>query len=117
MSKPEICVFVLTIIKLVNNIIPDNINLALGQPASQSSTYPGYNANRTVDGYNDLCTNTNDQGGGPNWLMIDLQQIINIGYVVVTNRVDCCGKGNDDDYDEDEDDDDDDDDDDADDSR
>ena len=37
------------------------------------------------------CTNTNDPAGGPNWWMVDLQQTITIGYVILTNRGDCCG--------------------------
>ena len=75
---------------------PDGFNLAIGKPADQSSTYIDaagiYNASRAVDGLIGLCTNTKDGPGGPNWLMVDLGQIYSIGYVVVTNRVDCCRK-------------------------
>ena len=74
-----------------------DFNIALGKPASQSSTYMWYstplNANLAVDGYvNTLCTNTNDGPGGPNWLMVDLGQIYSIGYVVLTNRLGDCRK-------------------------
>ena len=38
------------------------------------------------------CSNTNDGPGGPNWLMVDLQMIHNIGYVVMVNRGDSWGE-------------------------
>ena len=74
-----------------------DFNIALGKPATQSSTYMWYStpliANLAVDGYVDtICTNTDDGPGGPNWLMVDLGQIYSIGYVVLTNRVECCRK-------------------------
>ena len=79
------------------------INLALGKPTNQSSTESAHSSSYAVDGIlntNALaspgCTSTNDPAGGPNWWMVDLEQTITIGYVVLTNRADCCSK---DDYD------------------
>ena len=69
-------------------------NLALGRPASQSSTWGGWDASRVVDGNPDpnanhgSCCNNNDGPGGPNWLMVDLGRYYTIAYVVATNRVD-----------------------------
>ena len=69
-------------------------NLALLKPATQSSTWSGWGADRAVDGnyntngYAGSCTNTNDAPGGPNWLMVDLQRVYTVGYVVVVNRAD-----------------------------
>ena len=78
------------------------LNLAMGKPATQSSTYGNdlkWAANRVVDGnpnpdglFGYSCSATNDGPGGPNWLMVDLGSVYTIGYVVVTNRGDCCGE-------------------------
>ena len=75
-------------------------NLAQGRPASQSSTWGGWDASRVVDGNPDpnanhgSCSNTADSPGGPNWLMVDLGRYYTIAYVVATNRGDCCGEIN-----------------------
>ena len=75
------------------------VNLALSKPAFQSSTWCGYNASLVVDGNPNTdfngggsCSNTNDEAGGPNWLVVDLQQPFNISYVVLTNRGDGWGE-------------------------
>lgn len=73
-------------------------NLALGKPASQSSTYwNSYNpaAGKAVDG------NTNGDFGGASvthtnydaqaWWQVDLQAVQPVGDVVLYNRTDCCG--------------------------
>ena len=74
------------------------INLALGKPTNQSSTAGNHLSSYAVDGIlitnammSPGCTSTNDPAGGPNWWMVDLQHTIAIGYVVLTNRGDCCG--------------------------
>ena len=77
------------------------VNLALGKPTNQSSTMNMHSSRYAVDGMfntnaglSPWCTNTNDPAGGSNWWMFDLQQIILVGHVVLTNRADCCGKKN-----------------------
>ena len=74
-------------------------NLALKKPTTQSTTSDFYYSSYAVDGLfntnalsGPYCAVTSDPAGGPNWWMVDLQQIITIGYVVLTNRADCCGK-------------------------
>jgi len=71
-------------------------NLALRMPTNQSSTSSFQNSSLAVDGLFNTrapyCAVTNDSAGGPNWWMVDLQQLITIGYVVLTNRADCCGE-------------------------
>ena len=70
-------------------------NLAYGKPATQSGTGFGGDASRAVDG------NTNGAFGagsvshtatdGPDqWWQVDLEEALNIGYVVLFNRSDCC---------------------------
>ena len=77
-------------------LFSDDFNIALGKPANQSSTYingnTSYYASRAVDGNIEQFSSTNDGPGGPNWLMVDLEQMYSIGYVIITNRVDCCRK-------------------------
>ena len=67
--------------------------MARGQPVTQSSTFDGYPADRSVDGNYEtdgfaFCSATNDDPGGPNWFMVDLGSISAIKYVVATNRGD-----------------------------
>ena len=75
-------------------------NLALRRPAYQSSTFPGSSAARAVDGNADPdyghnhCSSTQDPPGGPNWLVVDLEDFYLVNFVVVTNRNDCCRKFN-----------------------
>ena len=78
--------------------VDQNVNLALFQPAWQSSDYPNNNvepnrsASLAVDGnydpnaYNIHCSHTNDLPGGPNWLVVDLGLPFYIDRVVVCNR-------------------------------
>ncbi|MEX1366835.1 MAG: discoidin domain-containing protein, partial [Nannocystaceae bacterium] len=70
------------------------INLALGKPTSQSTTYLGADAARAVDGNTDgnwgggSVTHTNLGTAG--WWQVDLQSIEPIGEIVIHNRTDCC---------------------------
>ena len=74
------------------------VNLALGQPATQSSTYSDWGANRVVDGnYNTdgfagSCSATGDSPNRLSWLMVDLGSVYVIQYVVATNRGDSCSE-------------------------
>jgi hypothetical protein len=69
-------------------------NLALGKPASQSSTTNGGNASRANDGNTDgnwsksSVTHTNSTAQA--WWQVDLGAIKKIGEVVLFNRTDCC---------------------------
>ena len=77
------------------------INLAVGRPAWQSSTYSNPNgpavAERAVDGNEDSefdhnsCSHT-DNGDDSPWLAADLEQITKVQYVAVINRGDNWGK-------------------------
>ena len=70
-------------------------NLALGKPASQSSTAAGGTADRAVDG------NTNGNFAGNSvthtgfenqpWWQVDLGSVHQIGVAKLWNRTDCCG--------------------------
>ncbi len=70
------------------------INLALGQPAAQSSTLNGGSASRAVDGNTDgnwdhgsvSHTDLNAQA----WWQVDLGAVMDVGQVVLYNRTDCC---------------------------
>ena len=72
------------------------MNLALLQPAYQSSTYSGSGFPRVaalaVDGnydtnaYNRHCSATNERPGGANWWAVDLGLTFFIDRVVVVNR-------------------------------
>ncbi len=70
-------------------------NLALGSPATQSSTYGGAVASRAVDGNNDgvfgdgSVTHTN--GDLHAWWQTDLGSVQSITSIQLWNRVDCCG--------------------------
>ena len=72
----------------------EEVDLARGQPATQSSTWDGWEANRVVDGIYTTdgnagsCSATDDGPGGPNWLMVDLGSVYIIEYVVAINRGD-----------------------------
>ncbi|XP_060720307.1 fucolectin-like [Tachysurus vachellii] len=70
------------------------VNLALGGIATQSSTYAIYNAFYAIDGNKETnanvypCTHTNFQ---PNpWWKVDLLVVYKISNVIITNRGDCC---------------------------
>ncbi|MCJ7622722.1 MAG: discoidin domain-containing protein [Anaerolineaceae bacterium] len=71
-------------------------NLAVGKPASQSSTFshPYSGANRAVDGVTDgqffagSTTHTNEDYRA--WWQVDLGKVDNIQTIKVWNRTDCC---------------------------
>lgn len=69
-------------------------NLALGKPATQSSTAYGADASRAVDGntdgnfFNNSVTHTADSG----WWQVDLGSAQRVGNVVLWNRTDCCSE-------------------------
>lgn len=71
-----------------------SINLALGKPASQSSTYSP--ASLAVDGNRDgnydhgSVAHTNNDGDS--WWQVDLQEVQSVGEVVISNRTDCCSE-------------------------
>lgn len=79
-------------LSLAEVIVRDN--LALGRPATQSSTEVGGVPSRAVDGNTDgtwgngSVTHTVMQANP--WWMVDLGQVKKIGQVVVWNRTDCC---------------------------
>ncbi|XP_065935883.1 fucolectin-like [Magallana gigas] len=66
-------------------------NIALGKPATQSTTHYGYNAAYAVDGnrgtdiYVDRCTVTDYDDTNP-WWRVDLQAVYNIKTVRILNR-------------------------------
>ena len=72
------------------------MNLALLQPAYQSSTYSGsgfprvaalaVDGNHDTNAYNRHCSATNDGAGGANWWVVDLGLTFFIDRVVVVNR-------------------------------
>ena len=73
----------------------DNVNeadnLSRGKPASQSSTYQTYDADRAVDGNRDgdfdrgSCTHT-DVGDDHPWWMVDMQQMMIVKEVTLFNQ-------------------------------
>lgn len=70
------------------------VNLALGQPATQSSLAFNAPASRAVDGvtdgswYSSSVTHTNSDLNA--WWQVDLGAVASIGTVSVWNRTDCC---------------------------
>ncbi|MFB9579538.1 glycoside hydrolase N-terminal domain-containing protein [Streptomyces yanii] len=74
-------------------------NLALGQPATQSTTYLGAGPTRAVDGNTDgafkngSVTHTNLQGDPQAWWQVDLGASRSIDTVEVWNRTDPCCAG------------------------
>ena len=73
------------------------MNLALGQPAYQSSTSIDRVASRAVDGsrannmFTESCTLNGVNEPDP-WWAVDLGNPANISRVTIFNRGDCCGK-------------------------
>ncbi|WDE98918.1 putative glycoside hydrolase [Lentisphaera profundi] len=64
-------------------------NMALGKPATQSSTVEGGVASRAVDGNTDgdmSKGSVNQTGSGPAWWQVDLEAIREIGKIDVWNR-------------------------------
>lgn len=70
------------------------INLALGKPTLQSSTYSTAWASRAVDGdpdgNYDHGSVTHTDNPGENWWLVDLEAVAAVGEVVISNRTDCC---------------------------
>src|SRR6185369_2311525 len=70
------------------------LNLALGKPASQSSTMSAAGAavNGTTDGnfYHGSVTATNRDAGA--WWQVDLGASVPVNSVVIWNRTDCCAE-------------------------
>jgi hypothetical protein len=70
------------------------VNLALGKPATQSSTYQGAVASRAVDGKTDgvLADNSlsHTNFDAQAWWQVDLGASANIQYINLWNRTDCC---------------------------
>ena len=72
-----------------------SVNLALGKPTSQSSTYvDGGESARAVDGDRggdwSLGSVTHTNNNPDEWWQVDLLESQNIGQVVLYNRTDCC---------------------------
>lgn len=69
-------------------------NVALGKPATQSSTYNN-NANdgasKAVDGNYNSFTHTECWKGINQWWRVDLEDVYTIATITVGNRLDCCG--------------------------
>uniref|UniRef100_A0A8C3SEE8 Fucolectin tachylectin-4 pentraxin-1 domain-containing protein n=1 Tax=Chelydra serpentina TaxID=8475 RepID=A0A8C3SEE8_CHESE len=75
---------------------PEARNLALGHPATQSSTLEQSMAGKAVDGncdgnwFHHSCTHT--QNEKQPWWMVDLESQHYVSTVIVKNREDCCGE-------------------------
>ncbi|APW39703.1 hypothetical protein RD110_22940 [Rhodoferax koreense] len=80
--------------RLYPALVPSTVNLALGQPATQSSQDGARPASRAVDG--------NTVGAGEQfvthtlqeampWWQVDLGQSSRIDFIQLWNRTDCCG--------------------------
>src|SRR5579871_4119898 len=80
----------------LTNLAGQSSNVALGRPATQSSTYPGAPAAAAaVDGntdgnYFDGSVTATNLDGNP-WWLVDLGASTAITSVVIFNRTDCCG--------------------------
>ena len=68
-------------------------NVALGKPATQSSTYNSVNdvASMAVDGNYNSFTHTQCHKGYIQWWRVDLEDVYTIASITVGNRLDCCG--------------------------
>ncbi|XP_077990580.1 uncharacterized protein LOC144444904 [Glandiceps talaboti] len=72
------------------------VNIATGGTASQSSYYPGTNANRIIDGNtlstwgSNSCSSTNSNQNA--WWKVDLGQSYAVSKIILTNRQDCCSE-------------------------
>lgn len=76
--------------------IPDQVNLALRKPATQSSVFaPQFGAEQCVDGSRSghssagLCHTRSEVDP---WWQVDLQDHYALSEIVVYNRTDCCGE-------------------------
>ncbi|XP_017316995.1 fucolectin isoform X1 [Ictalurus punctatus] len=75
----------------------EEVNVALGGIATQSSVYDNYypayfaiDGNRDSNAYHHSCTNTNFDYNP--WWRVDLLAVYEISSVIVTNRGDCCSE-------------------------
>jgi len=65
-------------------------NIALGKPASQSSSYGNSDAGSAVDGIEQTYTHTLCELRGE-WWKVDLGDVYTISSLKIVNRLDCCG--------------------------
>jgi hypothetical protein len=71
-------------------------NIALNQPATQSSTYGTWTAGLSVDGNTNpnaglnSCASTNVVAGVNSWWSVDLGNTTCVSSVTITQRADCC---------------------------
>ncbi|EJK48510.1 hypothetical protein THAOC_32683, partial [Thalassiosira oceanica] len=63
----------------------NGVNVALGKPVTQSSTYGNFVASNVVDGDPNTISHTKLQHGA--WLEVDLQSEVDLTEVVITNRL------------------------------
>ncbi|NVJ17990.1 discoidin domain-containing protein [Myxococcus sp. AM010] len=77
-------------------VLPAHGNVALGKPASQSSTTHSADASRAVDGNTegafDHASVTHTDNTWQPWWQVDLEGVHAISSVVVYNRTDCCSE-------------------------
>jgi hypothetical protein len=79
-----------------NKIVSSSSNLALGRPTTQSSVRHGGKASRAVDGNTNSkygsrsCTHTAHQRRP--WWRVDLERVVDVKSVKITNRRDCCSR-------------------------
>ena len=69
-------------------------NIALGKPATQSSTYNNIGsapAHSAVDGSETSFTHTACWQGFAQWWEVDLEDDYTIASMNIVNRLDCCG--------------------------
>jgi hypothetical protein len=77
-----------------DNVQLSSVNSALGRNVSQSTTRPGTNADRAVDGNTSgvysqgSVTHTNNNIEA--WFQVDLGRRMDIGLIKIFNRTDCC---------------------------
>jgi hypothetical protein len=75
---------------------PTPSNVALGQPAEQSSTDYGGTPDRAVDGDTNgdfmVGSVTHTSNGMGEWWQVDLGESFDIGEIVIWNRTDCCAE-------------------------
>jgi hypothetical protein len=78
-------------------VISDNRNIAVGKPASASSTYYGTPPSRGNDGnslgeWSNNSVAHNDNTGAPEYWEVDLGDASRtIDRIIISNRTDCCG--------------------------
>jgi hypothetical protein len=78
-------------------VINNNRNIAVGKPASASSTYYGTPPSRGNDGnslgeWSNNSVAHNDNKGGPEYWEVDLGDASRtIDRIIISNRTDCCG--------------------------